>query len=286
MECSVQGCIRHVFAKGLCHPHYDANRKANAPRCTSEACDEPQHAAGLCNRHYRAAKAAVAASCAVEGCGRAAVAGGLCDSHRKRKDRNNHLDTKRPEDWGAKVKHPLYHTWAWQRREATNEGLSEAWKDFWRFVADVGERPTAKHKLRRRDDARPLGPDNFEWRKALEIVETTSTKEWRAAWSREYRVNNPTRHRNTAFKTRYGVGLDDYDAMHASQKGVCAICKRPEKSLNQHTHEPRRLAVDHCHNSKKVRGLLCKSCNTAIGALDEDPALFRAALRYLAKHRE
>lgn len=75
--------------------------------------------------------------------------------------------------------------------------------------------------------------------------------------------------------SRYGLRLDDLNAMRAEHNGACAICAR--QTVN--------LYVDHDHATGKVRGLLCPCCNTAIGQLNEDPVLFAAALAYLEKHR-
>ncbi len=281
MECSVQGCIRGVFAKGLCHPHYDQERAERLGPCTVEGCEKPQHSHGLCGAHYRAEKIKTAPPCEVEGCGRGAVANGLCNSHNQRNRRRGNLDTSRPQDWGAKVKHPLYHSWSWQRRA----GVSAEWKDFWQFVEDVGERPTPRHQIRRSRSDDLFGPLNFEWREPIQVMETSSAKDRRAAYMREYMAQNPRIRKNAGFKIRYGIDADAYEAMFKRQGGVCLICKKPETSLNQHTHEPRLLSVDHCHDTGKVRGLLCKRCNTGIGAFEEDPKLMQAAIRYVRRHK-
>jgi hypothetical protein len=64
--------------------------------------------------------------------------------------------------------------------------------------------------------------------------------------------------------------------MLQEQGGKCAIC--------QSAHPGRgwgRLMVDHCHATKKVRGLLCYGCNTAIAQFKEDPQVFARAVAYL-----
>jgi hypothetical protein len=282
MECSVPGCIRGAFAKGLCHPHYDQDRAARLGPCKIDGCEKPQHSHGLCGAHYRAEKLKSAPPCAIEGCGRGAVANGLCNSHNQRKRRRGHLDPTRPADWGAKVKHPLYHTWAWQRRF----GLAREWRDFWTFVRDVGDRPTPRHQLRRTASDQPFGPDNFEWREPIQVIETSTPKERRAAYMREYMARNPRVRRGAVFKRRYGIDRAAYEEMFKQQNGLCLICRKPETSLNQHTHEPRLLSVDHCHSTGKVRGLLCKRCNTGIGAFEEDPDLMKAAIRYIRRHKK
>jgi hypothetical protein len=76
--------------------------------------------------------------------------------------------------------------------------------------------------------------------------------------------------------------------MLIKQNGVCAICRKPETTYRK-SHikgsDPvlRRLSVDHCHTTKKVRGLLCGNCNHSIGKMKDDPALLRAAADYLEK---
>jgi hypothetical protein len=76
---------------------------------------------------------------------------------------------------------------------------------------------------------------------------------------------------------KFGLTADQYEAMLAAQGGGCAICRWKQTA--------RRLAVDHCHTTGKVRGLLCTRCNCAIGNLKEDPALFARALFYLEQHK-
>lgn len=81
----------------------------------------------------------------------------------------------------------------------------------------------------------------------------------------------------------YNLTEEQYDQMLAAQGGVCAICKNPETALDSRTGEPRRLAVDHCHTSGRVRGLLCMTCNRMLGASKDDPAVLKAAAAYLAE---
>ena len=47
---------------------------------------------------------------------------------------------------------------------------------------------------------------------------------------------------------------------------------------------PKRLYVDHCHKTGKIRGLLCNSCNTALGLLKDDISLFKRSIDYLNKN--
>ena len=72
--------------------------------------------------------------------------------------------------------------------------------------------------------------------------------------------------------------------MFNSQDGKCAICRQQEK-LNIKSNLPKRLAVDHCHNSNKIRELLCSRCNIAIGQAEDNIELLEKMKQYLIKHR-
>ena len=73
---------------------------------------------------------------------------------------------------------------------------------------------------------------------------------------------------------------------NAKQNGVCAICKRPEKTIDRKQNKFRRLAVDHCHNTDKIRGLLCFECNTGIGKFKDNPQLIERAAEYIRNEGE
>jgi Recombination endonuclease VII len=80
--------------------------------------------------------------------------------------------------------------------------------------------------------------------------------------------------RKSHLKRQYGLMLEQYDAMLEGQGGVCAICQQPRP-------EERTLHVDHDHSTGAIRGLLCFSCNNALGDLRESHELFHAAAEYL-----
>ena len=74
-------------------------------------------------------------------------------------------------------------------------------------------------------------------------------------------------------KRKFGITMEEYQRMLYEQKGVCAICRKPPTK--------KRLAVDHDHNTGRIRGLLHTQCNAAIGILKDDPAVMYAAAVYL-----
>jgi hypothetical protein len=75
---------------------------------------------------------------------------------------------------------------------------------------------------------------------------------------------------------KYGITLADYDAMYAEQGGECAICETVETDVVKG-----RFHVDHCHETGKVRGLLCYHCNMVLGYAKDDTAALAAAINYL-----
>jgi Recombination endonuclease VII len=267
--CVVEGCLHPSRTYGLCVKHYEEHLRAKMGPCTYAGCDKQARSKGLCNTHYRAEIAKNKPKCRVENCGRPVVSGDLCDTHRLRLQHHGHLDFTRPEDWGSRSKHPLMQTWKWLSRKGL---LCEEWKDFWRFVSVVKERPSPRHRLRRKTDTKLCGEDNWEWRETAPSVE-------KANYQKQWRVLNPDKARNN--ELRYGIGVDEYAQMLAKQNGVCAICHRDEKTLNLEGTKPRRLAVDHCHATGKVRGLLCTTCNTMVGSSRDRVDLLESAIAYL-----
>ena len=85
-------------------------------------------------------------------------------------------------------------------------------------------------------------------------------------------------------RSRFGIEYEDYMEMIERQDNKCAICGR-EENRKWRNKISRELAVDHDHESGKVRGLLCASCNTAIGLMQDDVTLLAKAIDYLQSHR-
>lgn len=114
----------------------------------------------------------------------------------------------------------------------------------------------------------------------------------------KYRLKNPDRDCNANKKYHYigksglKITKELYNNMHDEQGGLCAICKNPEKCVKSNSTklEPKKLAVDHCHEAQKlgvlkVRGLLCHSCNTMLGVKRSIFYKSDAAQEYLKKHQ-
>ncbi|MEV6484659.1 endonuclease VII domain-containing protein [Streptomyces sp. NPDC051576] len=76
--------------------------------------------------------------------------------------------------------------------------------------------------------------------------------------------------REDHLKRNYGLTEAERDEMVASQMGLCVICLKAPA-----------VHVDHCHETGRVRGVLCFNCNSAIGKLGDDPDAVRRAAAYL-----
>jgi recombination endonuclease VII len=96
---------------------------------------------------------------------------------------------------------------------------------------------------------------------------------------RAYRERNRTsvlrRQRNHTLRRKYGLSVDEFERMAEEQGGLCAACGREPSAVG--------LQVDHCHETGAVRALLCKSCNSAAGHANDDPAQLRLIADYLER---
>lgn len=95
--------------------------------------------------------------------------------------------------------------------------------------------------------------------------------------NREWRKKNKEQHnrnvRSSYLKRRYGLSLEEYESMLSSQGNSCAVCS------GQSQYE--MFDVDHCHETGKVRGLLCRKCNTALGLFRDSVDVLQRAIDYL-----
>ena len=109
-------------------------------------------------------------------------------------------------------------------------------------------------------------------------AEINERKRRRWANDPEYLARNKAtaaRSRRARRLKRFGMSLLEYELRLAAQNGACAICKKTPKQ--------RLLCIDHCHETGKVRGLLCTPCNAALGAFGDNPERMQAAMDYLTR---
>lgn len=75
-------------------------------------------------------------------------------------------------------------------------------------------------------------------------------------------------------RSAYGLTEEDYFSLLKEQNDSCAICKQKSET---------KLFVDHCHNTGKNRGLLCRSCNLVLGYAKDDTQVLENAINYLER---
>lgn len=96
--------------------------------------------------------------------------------------------------------------------------------------------------------------------------------EWNKQWAETHKDQHKKSSRKCNLKRDYDLTVAQYDFMLKSQDGKCAICGAAVK-----------LCVDHDHNDKFVRGILCRRCNSGLGFFRDSTTYLAEAIRYLEK---
>jgi len=97
------------------------------------------------------------------------------------------------------------------------------------------------------------------------------TRKYRSERLEHYKITQ----RNLNLRKEYGLTREDYNKMFEDQKGRCAICQKEWHKT---------LLVDHDHKTRRVRGLLCRKCNTGLGQFCDDPNILWDATLYLERN--
>ena len=90
-----------------------------------------------------------------------------------------------------------------------------------------------------------------------------------------YYMNRKEKQWENKLIRNFGINATEYYKLLKQQNNKCAICKNEYKEGNK------KLAVDHCHKTGKIRGLLCSNCNPALGFLKEDLNIIKNLVRYI-----
>ena len=101
---------------------------------------------------------------------------------------------------------------------------------------------------------------------------------------RKYDEANSEKERERRIKRKYGLTMAQYDSMVEAQNEVCAICHKPETTIDKRSGIVQRLSVDHDHSTGATRGLLCFACNTSIGKFNDSSKTLLKAAEYLKKY--
>lgn len=253
--------------------------------------------------------------CEFAGCGRKRRhAKGLCVSHRRMQLRGEELRPLRRYDWPssptcsgpecdrpvdavglcqahAKQQRQTGELWA-LTRDARSQRQRERWQRMspddkarrmagWHTWQQKGERP--EEWIRRQSEsaqatwARKRGegislPDRM-CRNCGQQFTPQSGSHWTCT----------VECRNLGYRLRrHGLTLQRYHELLAEQGGACALCGGAKRGWARGAD----LHIDHCHDSGRVRGLLCGDCNTALGRFGDDPAKLRRAADYLERTSE
>ena len=117
----------------------------------------------------------------------------------------------------------------------------------------------------------------------LEIrIKNPISEDTRKLYKNNYRSKYPFRQKEYDRRralAKFKLTLEEYKTMLNSQDNCCAICKKHEESSKV------SLAVDHCHTTNKIRGLLCSNCNTALGLFNDSKELLQVAILYLEDNK-
>ena len=103
-------------------------------------------------------------------------------------------------------------------------------------------------------------------------IKASPASEKQKAYMREYS-------KDYHLKRSYGLSREEHNQLLIKQNHKCAICGIDEKEAFRS-----KLYVDHCHESGKIRELLCHNCNASLGLLKESILTLTKAIAYLDKH--
>lgn len=90
-----------------------------------------------------------------------------------------------------------------------------------------------------------------------------------------YRKRYPESDRKRILKRDYGIDLNQYNKLFQAQKGLCLGCYKHQTQFTEH------LAVDHDHQTGKIRGLLCRTCNLTLGTAHDNVVILRRLADYI-----
>lgn len=102
--------------------------------------------------------------------------------------------------------------------------------------------------------------------------------------SRKNKWNRSAKYYDNYYNKRFGISLDEVQKMLSNQNGLCANigCSKPIRMGSVENNAT--FAVDHNHETGKVRALLCTRCNCMLGHIEKNRSLVPGMMDYLNKH--
>lgn len=133
-------------------------------------------------------------------------------------------------------------------------------------VAAAKKRHYEKHKEKINENSRL-------WRKNNPDQRSASYKSWLESKTQE-ELKELYLKGNLA---RFGITIEEYRAKLEEQEYRCKICNIHQSEIG----ENKRLVIDHCHETNKIRGLLCPTCNLGLGHFRDSIDTLQSAINYL-----
>lgn len=90
--------------------------------------------------------------------------------------------------------------------------------------------------------------------------------------------------RKSSIRRKLNISIQDYELMFSSQDGKCRICLTTNPNGEDKNGTKKHFAIDHCHKTNKIRGLLCNTCNTGLGLFNDSVERLTEAIEYLRQN--
>jgi len=226
--------------------------------CTVDECQSEAYVRGMCNAHYRRVRRngstdeprrppTIGEPCSIEGCTGAHLAKGLCVKHYQRTVKYGTTDL------------PVREIQICSNFECSKKAFARGM-----CPGHYGSSRTDEPR-----DCKVCGRTQPE-------VSFNGYRKMCNACS--YRANK-TMYRESNLRRNYGIDLAEFERIFDLQSRCCAICKSSTSNGRSD-----KFHVDHDHETGKVRGVLCRGCNLAIGHLKENSTSARDLADYLDSH--
>lgn len=242
--------------------------------CVYDGCNLIARSRGFCRKHYEEFCCKEKPKCNVEDCNKVCYCNNLCTLHYQRFKLYGRTEKY---IWGQ-TQHPLYFIW----NDGKNKNkLCKEWNDFKQFLKDVGEKPGDDYRFTRIDKKELFGPTNFKWKKFVKIKENETNIDFQRRRRLEREKISPGLERDCQLKREFGITLEDYNTRLKEQNFVCKICSEPEITKHHVSGKLKSLAIDHCHKTGKIRGILCQRCNRVLGKIKDSVDILDKMKAYL-----